>query len=84
MALSDEILADLAAKKKGRAGKPPAPPAKGPPMAADDTADDDGGEYGSDEEAAMQDFEDATTPAEKVSALKAFMAICYPQLSSKE
>lgn len=82
MGLSDEILADLA-KKKGGGGKGP-PPMKGdaglPDEGSADTAPDN---YGSDEEAAMQDFEDAATPAAKVEALKAFMAICYPQLASK-
>lgn len=89
MALSDEILADLA-KKKGGAGKPPMPPMKGgmkPGNAAEDAADngaDDAQEtsYGSDEEQAMADFESAPDPAGKVEALKAFMSICYPQLSS--
>lgn len=90
MALSDEILADLA-KKKGGAGKgPPMPPMKGamkPGGAAEDAADngaDDAEEtsYGSDEEQAMADFESAKDPAGKVEALKAFMSICYPQLDS--
>jgi hypothetical protein len=82
MALSDEILADLAKKKGGGAGGPP--PGKGPPMPDAASAEEGDDSYGSDEEAAMADFEDATTPAEKVSALKAFMAICYPQLSSSK
>lgn len=83
MGLSDEILADLKAKKAGGGGAP-RPPIKGmaEPAAEPDAAE--GTPYASDEEAAMQDFEDAATPAAKVEALKAFMAICYPQLSSKE
>ncbi|MCA1824416.1 MAG: hypothetical protein LC640_09185 [Frankia sp.] len=80
MALADEVLADL--KKRGSASSGGPPPKGAPPAPADD-AGDDGGEYASDEEAAMQDFEDATTPADKVAALKAFMSICYPQLGSQ-
>ena len=78
MALADEILADLKTKRAGGGS----PPGKPPPAPAAEEAEGD--DYASDEEAAMADFEEAATPAEKVAALKAFMAICYPSLASKE
>lgn len=73
--LSDEILSDLAKERGGKgAGKPP-------PMEPDEEITGDGEEsYASDEETAMQDFMEATDAAGKVKALKAFMAICFPQL----
>lgn len=79
MPLADEIRADL--KKMGGADKP-MPPKGGAPL--EPAGDDEGGDYAGDEETAMQEFEEAATPAEKVAALKSFMSICYPQLASKE
>jgi hypothetical protein len=72
--LSEEIMGKLAAKKGG--GEP-----------ADDEESDVTGEgegdeegYASDEEAAMQDFMDATDAAGKAAALKTFLEICVPKI----
>jgi hypothetical protein len=89
MALSDEILADLAKKKGG-------PPKGGPPMkgmkpgnAAEDAADsgaDDAQEtdsYGSDEETAAGDVLDAMKgddPAALATALRGFLDVCVPKI----
>jgi hypothetical protein len=74
--LSDEIMGKLASKGGGES----ADTGDEEPDMADEG---EGAEYGSDEEKAMQDFEDAASPAEKVSALKTFLEICYPQLASR-
>jgi len=77
--LTDDIMSKLASKKGG--GEPADTGDSEPDMADQGEGDEYGG--GSDEEKAMQDFEDASTPADKVSALKTFLEICYPQLASK-
>lgn len=77
MALSDEILADLKAKKGGGGEKAP------PPMAAKDpTAAKEGGEesYGSDEEAAGAEVMAAKDPAAWTEAMRAFLEICVPKI----
>lgn len=77
MALADEILGDLKKVK----GKGKAPPFSAKNDAADEPdEDDEESAEGGDEEMAMQEFMDAESPAEKVTALKSFMRICYPNL----
>lgn len=86
MALSDEILADLKAKKGG-GGKPPMPPPKGGAAedAADGGADDaaEGDSYGSDEETAAGDIVDALEskdPGALATALRGFLDVCVPKI----
>jgi hypothetical protein len=78
--LTDEIMSDLR-KRSGGGGS------------SESTEDDEDGmdvegaddeeEYASDEEKAMADFTDATTPAEKARALRAFLEICVPEIVGK-
>lgn len=82
MALSDEILASLKAKK---GGGPPMKPGGAAEDAADGGADDaaegDGSDsYGSDEETAASDILAAKDPAALAEALKAFLDICVPKI----
>lgn len=78
MGLSDEILADLKAKKGG-GGKPPAPPAG---MAKDNPPNDPqtDGEYADDEESIAADILAAKDPASMAEALKAFLDVCVPKI----
>jgi len=70
--LTGEVMKDLM-KSRGKAPAMEEEPAE---MAEE-------GSYESDEVAAMQDFEDATTPEEKATALKAFLEICVPRIVGK-
>lgn len=72
--LTDEIMGKLKGKKPG--GSPDISAETGEP--ADDAMEEES--YGSDEEAAMQDFMDATDAAGKTSALKAFLEVCVPKI----
>ena len=70
--LSDEIMSDLRKKKSGGEESLDVTEEDASGEAGDDTE----AEYAGDEVAAMQDFEDATTPKEKASALRAFLEAC--------
>lgn len=79
MALSDEILADLKAKKAG--GDKPMPMKGGPPAPADNGAEE-GAEYASDEEAIAGDIMTAFKSGDSgalAEGLKAFIDVCRPQ-----
>lgn len=70
--LVNEIMGDLRKKGAGSAK---------PPEEGEEPAEEmEGEEYGSDEEKAMADFTDATTPAEKAAAMRAFLEICVPKI----
>lgn len=76
--LVNEIMGDLRKGKGGGSSK------AGAPVEDDaepvEEMETEGEEYGSDEEKAMADFTDATTPAEKAAAMRAFLEICVPKI----